>query len=171
MPESMPYPGSPSLSPEAREKVLQTFRHTLNLAQSGRNEEALLGCDFILKMDARFAPARRLLDALRGIASGTVVDLTGFQAFAAASPAPAAPAAPAAAAPVAPAPAAPARVAAAPAAPAPAPAPAAPAGLDDLSLDDLGPAPASFPAPGAGPAPAPPSFAMPPAGPSFSMDE
>jgi tetratricopeptide (TPR) repeat protein len=77
-----PYQGSPSLSPDAREKVLQTFRHTLQLAQEGRNEEALLGCDFILKMDARFAPARRLLESLRGVPVGTAIDLSPFTEYA-----------------------------------------------------------------------------------------
>ncbi|MDL1951914.1 hypothetical protein FBQ97_19190, partial [Acidobacteria bacterium ACD] len=79
MPDPAEYPGSPSLSVEARAKVQQTFRHTLELARGGRNEEALLGCDFILKMDSRFVPARRLLEALRGVASGTVVDLSAFE--------------------------------------------------------------------------------------------
>ena len=51
------------------------------MARAGRNEDALLGCDFILKMDARFAPARRLLASLRGIAAGTVVDLAEFDVF------------------------------------------------------------------------------------------
>jgi tetratricopeptide (TPR) repeat protein len=72
------YAGSPALAPEAREKVLQTFRHTLVLAQEGKNEEALLGCDFLLKMDARFAPARSLLDVLRGVAPGTPVNVERF---------------------------------------------------------------------------------------------
>jgi tetratricopeptide (TPR) repeat protein len=72
------YAGSPALAPEAREKVLQTFRHTLALAQAGKNEEALLGCDFLLKMDARFAPARGLLELLRGVAPGTPVDVDRF---------------------------------------------------------------------------------------------
>jgi tetratricopeptide (TPR) repeat protein len=72
------YAGSPALAPEAREKVLQTFRHTLVLAQEGKNEEALLGCDFLLKMDARFAPARSLLEALRGVAPGTPVNVERF---------------------------------------------------------------------------------------------
>src|SRR5204863_2581870 len=93
MAETSPYPGSPSLSNEAREKVRQTFRHTIQLARSGRNEEALLGCDFILKMDARFQPARRLLETLRGIASGTVVDLTPFAEYLDGAPSAAAPAA------------------------------------------------------------------------------
>jgi len=75
------YAGSPSLAPEAREKVLQTFRHTLALAQEGKNEEALLGCDFLLKMDARFAPARGLLEMLRGVAPGTPVDVARFSDY------------------------------------------------------------------------------------------
>ena len=75
------YAGSAALSPEAREKVLQTFRHTLSLAQSGKADEALLGCDFILKMDARFAPARALLDALRTAAPGAPVDVNRFSEF------------------------------------------------------------------------------------------
>lgn len=72
------YAGSPALAPEARAKVLQTFRHTLVLAQKGKNEEALLGCDFLLKMDARFAPARSLLEVLRGVAPGTPVNVERF---------------------------------------------------------------------------------------------
>jgi len=75
------YAGSPALAPEAREKVLQTFRHTLALAQAGRNEEALLGCDFLLKMDARFAPARSLLEMLRGVAPGAPVDVARFSDY------------------------------------------------------------------------------------------
>jgi tetratricopeptide (TPR) repeat protein len=72
------YAGSPALAPDAREKVLQTFRHTLVLAQEGKNEEALLGCDFLLKMDARFAPARSLLEVLRGVVPGTPVNVERF---------------------------------------------------------------------------------------------
>src|SRR5262245_4652715 len=128
MADPSPYPGSPSLSAEAREKVRQTFRHTLQLAKSGRNEEALLGCDFILKMDARFQPARRLLETLRGVASGSVVDLSPFDEFLGDGGAPV---------PAAPAP----RPAPAPgAAPAKPPAPAVPekATLDDLAFDDFG---------------------------------
>ena len=75
------YAGSPALAPEAREKVLQTFRHTLALAQAGKNEEALLGCDFLLKMDARFAPARSLLEILRGVGPGTPVDVDRFSDY------------------------------------------------------------------------------------------
>jgi len=80
-PGMVSYAGSPALAVEAREKVLQTFRHTLSLAQSGKVEEALLGCDFILKMDGRFAPARALLDALRTAAPGAPVDVNRFSEF------------------------------------------------------------------------------------------
>jgi tetratricopeptide (TPR) repeat protein len=76
-----PYAGSPAIAPEAREKVLQTFRHTLALAQEGKNEEALLGCDFLLKMDSRFAPARTLLEMLRGVAPGTPLDVERFAEY------------------------------------------------------------------------------------------
>jgi tetratricopeptide (TPR) repeat protein len=76
-----PYEGSASLAPEAQEKVLQTFRHTLQLVRDGRNEEALLGCDFILKMDARFAPAHRLLASLRGVPAGQRIDAAPFALY------------------------------------------------------------------------------------------
>jgi len=150
MAEPASYQGSPSLSAEARDKVLQTFRHTLEMARAGRNEDALLGCDFILKMDARFAPARKLLASLRGVAAGTVVDLGEFEPFLS-GPAPARPEP----APV-PAPAPPATPAAGWAAPAPAPDPFAGSGasLDSLGFDDLGPNPFAA-------APAAPGFATP----------
>ena len=167
MAEPASYPGSPSLSAEAREKVLQTFRHTLEMARMGRNEDALLGCDFILKMDPRFAPARRLLASLRGIAAGTVVDLAEFDGFGPAPlPTPAPP--PAAVAPQTP----PASYAVPAAAPEPAPGAFA-SGLDGIGFDDLGPNPfAPAPAAPAPAAPAPPpapdfSFGEPSPGPSF----
>ncbi len=167
MPEPVSYQGSPSLSAEAREKVLQTFRHTLDMARAGRNEDALLGCDFILKMDARFAPARRLLSSLRGVAAGTVVDLAEFDAFGSA-PAPSHPA-PAPAAPSAPGPATPAAGWAVPAAPSPAPDAfgASGSGLDDLGFEDLGPNPF---APAAPVAPPPSTPLAPFSSPGFSVD-
>jgi len=142
-----PYEGSPSLAPEAREKVLQTFRHTLQLVRDGRNEEALLGCDFILKMDSRFAPAHRLLASLRGVPAGQRIDAAPFAFYfepaAAAAPPPSPVPGPFDAEP-------------APAAPRP-PAPAHPApagGLDDLVFDDFAPKGPPAPAPAA-PAPFP----------------
>src|SRR5258706_3784567 len=170
MAETSPYPGSPSLSNEAREKVRQTFRHTIQLARSGRNEEALLGCDFILKMDARFQPARRLLETLRGVATGTVVDLAPFAEYVDGAP-------PAASAPVSP----PAPAASSPSAspldvatPRPSAAPPKPSGtaasLDDLAFDDFAMSePAAAPAgPGSarpGPLPPPGRASAPPSAP------
>src|SRR5262249_24502802 len=114
----------------------QTFRHTLSLAQEGRNEEALLGCDFILKMDTRFVPARRLPEALRGVPVGRVIDLAPFGEYRHG---------PAAAAGVVGPPIeegwelAPAQEAAPAPFPSPAPAPGpSGAGLDDLVFDDFG---------------------------------
>src|SRR3982750_3421629 len=52
------YPGNPSLPREVKEKILSTFRHTLNLFHEGKLDDCIIGCDFILKMDARFAPGR-----------------------------------------------------------------------------------------------------------------
>jgi tetratricopeptide (TPR) repeat protein len=171
MAEPVSYPGSPSLSAEARDKVLQTFRHTLEMARAGRNEDALLGCDFILKMDTRFTPARRLLASLRGVAVGTVVDLSEFEALGGA-PVPGTPAPPAPAPPAVP-PATPASGWAAPAGappPAGASAPAADpfaSGLDGLGFDDLGANPfAPAPSP-AEAAPAPASFSP---APDFGFD-
>jgi tetratricopeptide (TPR) repeat protein len=126
-----PYEGSPSLALDAREKVLQTFRHTLQLARDGRNEEALLGCDFILKMDSRFAPAHRLLESLRGVPAGQQIDLAPFAALLEATPAPETPAPPAAG---------PFDAGSAPPTPPPSPTAPAPAGgLDELVFDDFAP--------------------------------
>ena len=59
-PPSAAYPGNLSLPAEVREKILSTFRHTLDLYRDGKFDDCLIGCDFILKMDPRFAPARKL---------------------------------------------------------------------------------------------------------------
>ena len=63
------YPGNPSLPQEVRDKILSTFRHTLNLFKEGKSEDCLIGCDFILKMDPRFAPARQLMEKAKNPAS------------------------------------------------------------------------------------------------------
>lgn len=63
------YPGNTSLPKEVREKILSTFRHSLNLYQAGKIDDCVIGCDFILKMDPRFSPARKLLDKSRNPAA------------------------------------------------------------------------------------------------------
>ncbi|HVS12298.1 MAG TPA: hypothetical protein VMV46_00100, partial [Thermoanaerobaculia bacterium] len=67
----MSYPGNPSLAPEIQNRILSTFRQTIELAEKGRLQEARLGCDFILKMDSQFTSARKLRERLDG-ASGPV---------------------------------------------------------------------------------------------------
>jgi tetratricopeptide (TPR) repeat protein len=56
----MSYPGNSSLAPEIQERILSTFSQTLDLASQGSRQEALLGCDFVLRMDPLFEPARSL---------------------------------------------------------------------------------------------------------------
>ncbi len=159
------YAGSPALSSEARAKVLQTFRHTLSLAQSGKVDEALLGCDFILKMDGRFAPARALLDSLRTAAPGAAVDVNRFSQFLGFESAVEEPSGPAGT-PSLPTPGAPPPLGDAFPAPASPPPAAHAAGLDDLVFGDE---PAGGARPSAAPAPKTPSpQPAPPPPPSFA---
>ncbi|HEX5758931.1 MAG TPA: tetratricopeptide repeat protein [Thermoanaerobaculia bacterium] len=67
----MTYRGNSALPPDAQRRIEGTFDQTLALAEEGNRQEALLGCDFILRMDPRFEPARRLQERL-GEASGAV---------------------------------------------------------------------------------------------------
>jgi hypothetical protein len=60
----MTYPGNPSLPSDVQQRIRSTFDHTLGLAESGNRQEALLGCDFVLRMDPLFEPARRLQERL-----------------------------------------------------------------------------------------------------------
>src|SRR5436309_6525729 len=70
----MNYPGNPSLSADAQQRILGTFEQTLDLAAQGSRQEALLGCDFVLRMDPNFEPARRLLDRLKSASGAVRVD-------------------------------------------------------------------------------------------------
>ncbi len=78
------YPGNPSLPREVRDKILSTFRHTLNLFKESKIDDCLIGCDFILKMDPRFAPARQLLDKAKNPAAA--VDVAALEAVVAETP-------------------------------------------------------------------------------------
>ncbi len=60
----MDYPGNATLTREMQERILSTFRQTLSAAAAGNRQEATLGCDFILRLDSLFGPARQLLDRL-----------------------------------------------------------------------------------------------------------
>jgi len=78
------YPGNPALPREVKEKILSTFRHTLNLFHEGKIDDCIIGCDFILKMDARFAPARQLLDKAKN--PNANVDVSALEAIVATTP-------------------------------------------------------------------------------------
>jgi len=78
------YPGNPSLPREVRDKILSTFRHTLNLYKENKTDDCLIGCDFILKMDPRFAPARQLMEKANNSASE--VDVVRLEAIVAETP-------------------------------------------------------------------------------------
>ncbi len=79
------YPGNPSLPREVRDKILSTFKHTLHLYGEGKLDDCAIGCDFILKMDPRFSPARRLLEKTRNPAAD--VDVIELEAIVASTPA------------------------------------------------------------------------------------
>ncbi|HVF59491.1 MAG TPA: tetratricopeptide repeat protein [Thermoanaerobaculia bacterium] len=67
----MAYRGNPALPADTQRRIQGTFEQTLDLAEDGNRQEALLGCDFMLRMDPRFEPARRLQERLQD-ASGAV---------------------------------------------------------------------------------------------------
>ncbi|HXO18485.1 MAG TPA: hypothetical protein VOA87_01020, partial [Thermoanaerobaculia bacterium] len=69
----MTYSGNPSLSADAQQRILGTFEQTLDLAEQGSRQEALLGCDFVLRMDPQFEPARRLLERLKATTGAVAV--------------------------------------------------------------------------------------------------
>ncbi len=77
----MTYSGNSSLSRDVQQRVLDTFGQTLDLADEGSRQEALLGCDFVLRMDSQFEPARKLQERLRGSA-GAIVDTADLRAAA-----------------------------------------------------------------------------------------
>jgi tetratricopeptide (TPR) repeat protein len=81
MADNIAYPGNPGLPKEVREKILSTFRHSLNLYKAGKQEDCAVGCEFILKMDPRFVPAKRLLEKARDPAASTdVAELESYVA-------------------------------------------------------------------------------------------
>ncbi|HYH44707.1 MAG TPA: hypothetical protein VEG34_03415 [Thermoanaerobaculia bacterium] len=86
----MNYSGSSSLSQETRQRILSTFDQTLHLAEQGNRQEALLGCDFILRMDPQFEPARQLHERLKAATGAVPVDDLRNGGGSPAAPAPAA---------------------------------------------------------------------------------
>jgi len=80
----MTYPGNPALSADAQQRIIGTFDQTLDLAEAGSRQEALLGCDFVLRMDPQFGPARRLQERLKTAAGA--VQIADLKAEAAGTP-------------------------------------------------------------------------------------
>ncbi len=70
----MSYSGNPSLSSDVKQRILSTFDQTLTLAGEGNRQEALLGCDFVLRMDPLFQPAQVLQDRLKASSGPVRVD-------------------------------------------------------------------------------------------------
>jgi tetratricopeptide (TPR) repeat protein len=78
----MSYSGNPALSSDVKQRILSTFDQTLDLAREGNRQEALLGCDFVLRMDPQFQPAHLLQERLRATTGPVSVDdLTGSPAM------------------------------------------------------------------------------------------
>lgn len=127
------YPGNLNLPAEVREKILSTFRHTLDLYRDGKVDDCLIGCDFILKMDPRFAPARQLQEKAKNPKAEVSIEELRAVLEAAAAPVRRDTAEVPLVPPEAPPPPAPESVPVAASAVSPAPA----AGLDSLSLDSL----------------------------------
>ncbi len=73
---TMSYPGNTSLGDEVKHRILATFEQSLELAETGKRQEATLGCDFILELDPQFAPARTLKERVSSaVGSADVSDL------------------------------------------------------------------------------------------------
>ena len=70
----MSYSGNPALGTDAQKRILGTFEQTLDLASAGNRQEALLGCDFVLRMDPQFEPARRLQERLHASTGPVALD-------------------------------------------------------------------------------------------------
>jgi len=60
----MTYAGDNELSEELRQRVEETFKQSRELAQEGKTQEATLGCEFVLRLDPLFEPARELLSRI-----------------------------------------------------------------------------------------------------------
>jgi tetratricopeptide (TPR) repeat protein len=72
----MAYPGNPELSAQAQERVMTAFRQVVSKLQDGQREQALIGLEFVLRLDPTFRPA---LNLQRQLASGaSEIDLSGI---------------------------------------------------------------------------------------------
>ncbi len=70
----MSYPGNVALAQDIQDRILDTFQQTLKLVEDESLKEARLGCDFILRLDPMFEPARWLQDRLDSSEGEIVLD-------------------------------------------------------------------------------------------------
>lgn len=72
---SASYPGNPVLSTDVKQRVVATFRQAIDLYRQGRIDEVLVGCDFLLKLDPMFDPAKKLLEKARNPSAAVDIDM------------------------------------------------------------------------------------------------
>lgn len=70
----MSYPGNRDLAPDVQERISNTFQQTLGLVSQQRDQEALVGCEFILRMDSAFRPAQELVMRLKSGEKPVMID-------------------------------------------------------------------------------------------------
>jgi len=72
----MTYPGNPELSAQAQERVMSAFRQVITKIQEGLSNEALIGLEFVLRLDPTFAPGVALQKQL--VSGQSDIDLSGI---------------------------------------------------------------------------------------------
>ncbi len=72
----MTYPGSPELSAQAQERVMSAFRQVVTKIQEGLSNEALIGLEFVLRLDPTFAPGVALQKQL--VSGQSDIDLSNI---------------------------------------------------------------------------------------------
>ncbi len=55
------YPGNPELPEATKFRIESSFRQALSLFLNGNLDDCIMGCDFILKLDPQFEPAKILM--------------------------------------------------------------------------------------------------------------
>lgn len=56
------YPGNPQLPESTKFRIESSFKQAVSLYLNGNMEDCIMGCDFILKMDPQFEPAKILIE-------------------------------------------------------------------------------------------------------------
>jgi len=70
----MSYPGNPSLPQDIQDRISGTFAQTLELAAEGKDQETQLGCDFVLRLDPDYQPAKTLAERLKSGQRPVMID-------------------------------------------------------------------------------------------------